>query len=103
MGHDLDWRAMTTPHVKRSLAMYTVGRLALLVFVFGVCLVAGLETPISIVIAFVVSSIASFLLLRGQRDERRARSVAHFRQTIGHRRDDFTGLSGSSTRDRMVQ
>ena len=31
--------------------------------------------------------------LRGQRNKRRARSVAHFGQTIGHRRDDFTGLS----------
>ena len=41
--------------------------------------------------------------LCGQRNERRAQSVAHFGQTIGHRRDDSTGLCRPSTRDRMAR
>lgn len=55
--------------IPRSLAAYTGLRIVLFAGVFGVCLVAGLETPISIVISFFVSALASFVLLRRQRDQ----------------------------------
>jgi len=63
---------MATPDpapVRRTLATYTAWRIVLAAAVFGVCVVAGLDTPISLVIAFFASSIASFVLLRSQRDE----------------------------------
>jgi hypothetical protein len=69
--------------VPRTIAFYTGARFIMFLGAFGVCLVLGLETPISIVLAFVVSSLASFVLLRRQRDAlaaglmvRRERKVA---------------------------
>lgn len=66
--------------VRRTLAVYTLWRIAFAVAVFAACLAGGLDTPLSLVIAFLVSSIASYLLLRGQRDALTAALLAR-RQT----------------------
>lgn len=61
--------ATEDPHaVRKTIAVYTGLRLLLFVGAFGVCLVAGLSTPLGIVIALFVSSVLSFLLLREQRE-----------------------------------
>lgn len=57
------------PAVPKSIVAYTALRIVLFAGVFGVCLVAGLETPISLVIGFLASSIMSFVVLRRQRDQ----------------------------------
>jgi hypothetical protein len=60
--------APTTPSLGRTLLAFTGIRVVLFLAVFGVCLVAGLETPISLVIGLGVSAVFSFALMGRQRD-----------------------------------
>jgi len=69
-------KTLTAIWQRHPVVSYSVARIALFLLVFGVAVLAGANTFWSLVIGIVVSMVASYFLLSGQRDAISASVVA---------------------------